>query len=240
MTFNLHIVHLYPREMNIYGDTGNRLILQKRMEWRNINVRISLVGMGDEVPLDSDIILGGGAQDAMQLAVEKDLKQKMKSLRRLSDDGVVMLMVCGMYQLFGQSFITGSHRRIEGLGILPVETCAGKTRFIGNTVYQTKWGTVVGYENHSGLTQLDDSAVAFGTVIKGAGNNGTDGTEGCIKNNVFGTYSHGPVLSKSPAFADELIRLALARRYDNDNTSLAPLDDRMELRAADVAKLRSR
>ena len=29
----IRIVHLYPKEMNIYGDWGNVLTLQRRLEW---------------------------------------------------------------------------------------------------------------------------------------------------------------------------------------------------------------
>ena len=71
MKQSLHIVHLYPKEMNIYGDTGNRLVLQKRAEWRGIEVKLSLVGVGDSIPSDADIILGGGGQDAGQEAVQE-------------------------------------------------------------------------------------------------------------------------------------------------------------------------
>jgi lipid II isoglutaminyl synthase (glutamine-hydrolysing) len=232
----VHLVHLYPVEMNIYGDTGNRLILQRRMQWRGIEVKTRLVGIGDTLPKGSDIILGGGAQDAAQSAVEADLKKKAENLRNLAEDGVVMLMVCGMYQLLGRRFVTANDQDIKGLGILPLETLAGRTRFIGNTIYKTRWGELVGYENHSGLTVLDGSAEALGKVTKGAGNNGRDGTEGCVYKNVFGTYSHGPVLSKNPVLADELIKRALKRKYGQ--AELVPLDDSLELQAAFVAKSR--
>src|SRR6185503_7556768 len=106
MSQSIHLVHLYPVEMNIYGDTGNRIVLTKRLAWRGIDVKTSLVGIGDELPLDSDIILGGGAQDAAQSAVEVDLAKKAKSLAKLAEDGAVMLMVCGMYQLLGRRFVT--------------------------------------------------------------------------------------------------------------------------------------
>jgi hypothetical protein len=55
---------------------------------------------------------------------------------------------------------------------------------------------------------------------------------------VFGTYLHGPVLAKSPAFADELLRRAFARR--GVENALQPLDDSLELAAADVAGGRPR
>ena len=47
----------FLKEMNIYGDTGNRLALQRRAEWRGISVQTELIGVGDEVPSDADIVL---------------------------------------------------------------------------------------------------------------------------------------------------------------------------------------
>lgn len=236
---SIKIVHLYPREMNIYGDTGNRLILQQRLLWRGIEVNIGMVGVGDTVPDDSDIIIGGGGQDAGQSVVQHDLAQKANDLHKLASDGVVMLMVCGLYQLFGRRFVTGEGEEIRGIGVLPLETIAGKTRHIGNTFYDSAWGPLVGYENHSGLTYLDQADQAMAIVKMGAGNNGKDTTEGCLVNNVFGTYSHGPLLSKNPQFADELISRALIRKYGTD-TKLQTLDDTLEHKAAVVAKRRPR
>lgn len=238
MKKTLHLVHLYPKEMNIYGDTGNRLVLQKRLQWRGYEVKTSLVGVGDKLPNDVDIIVGGGGQDAGQSVVQDDLQKKSGDLHKLANDGVVMLMVCGLYQLFGKRFVTYDGEEIKGIGLLPLETVAGPTRFIGNTIYDSPWGEIVGYENHSGLTNLSNAKYALAKVIKGEGNNGRDSTEGCRINNIFGTYSHGPVLCKNPRFTDELIRVALERRYGED--SLDQLDDYLELRAAAIAKKRPR
>jgi CobQ-like glutamine amidotransferase family enzyme len=224
--------------MNIYGDTGNRLVLEKRAQWRGIDIQVKLVGVGEHIPDETDIILGGGGQDAGQGLIQDDLQEKSAQLHKLAKDGVVMLMICGMYQLFGRSFTTHEGEIIQGIGLLPLETVGGDTRMIGNTVYDTPYGEVVGYENHSGVTTLDDPSLAFGTVTRGDGNNGQDKTEGCRVDNVFGTYSHGPVLVKNPVFADELLRLALSRRYDD--IQLLPLDDTLELAAHATALSRPR
>ena len=143
----LTIVHLYQKEMNIYGDTGNTLILRRRAEWRDIKVNVLLVGLGEAIPEETDIILGGGGQDAGQGAIERDLQTKAVALHRLASAGVPMLMICGMYQLFGRSFTTGEGTVIRGIGVLPLETTAGKERYIGNTHYDTPLGEIIGYEN---------------------------------------------------------------------------------------------
>jgi CobQ-like glutamine amidotransferase family enzyme len=235
---NLTIVHLYPKEMNIYGDTGNRIVLERRAQWRGITVTTHLVGVGDEFPTETDIILGGGGQDAGQGNIQADLASKADVLRSMTEKGVVMLMICGMYQLFGRTFTTQEGEVIKGIGVFPLETVGGSERMIGNTLYEMPFGEVVGYENHSGVTVLDDSSTALGKVLQGKGNNGNDLTEGCRVANVFGTYSHGPVLSKNPAFADELLRLALERKYGS--IDLSSLHDEDELLAHNAAKSRPR
>jgi CobQ-like glutamine amidotransferase family enzyme len=232
------IVHLYAKEMNIYGDNGNVLVLKKRLEWRGFTVEVVRIGVGDGMPKNVHLVIGGGGQDAGQQAIADDLKTKQPVLQKLADNGVPMLMICGMYQMLGRAFITADGEKIEGIGVLDVTTNASKDRLVGNVHSQTDYGTLVGYENHSGRTSLGANAKAFGVVPKGQGNDGLDTTEGARFNNVFGSYLHGPVLAKSPKFADYLLRLALDIAGDADE--LLALDDSLAQRAAKIAILRPR
>jgi len=235
----MKLVHLYPREMNIYGDTGNLLVLRRRLQWRRLPVEIVPVSVGDALPHDVDILLGGGGQDAAQGEIGADFASRGAELRAMADDGVVMLAVCGAYQMLGHEFVTGAGRRIPGAGVLDVVTRAEANRIIGNNVVDTPdAGQLVGYENHSGLTELGPSVRPLGASQLGRGNNGRDQTEGAVRDNVVGTYLHGPVLAKSPQFADNLLRRALARR--GLDTDLEPLDDSLAEQAARVATGRPR
>lgn len=234
----LTLVHLYPREMNIYGDTGNVLVLRRRLEWRDLAVQVVPISLGDPIPDDVDIILGGGGQDAAQGDIGVDFAARGAQLRAMADDGVVMLAICGTYQLLGREFVTKQGRRIAGTGVLDIMTTGSDTRLIGNHLVQTELGLLAGYENHSGLTDLGPGVAALGQTTAGRGNNGTDHCEGAVRHNVFGTYLHGPVLAKSPQFADELLRRALGRR--GDSVELEPLEDSLAARAAQVAAGRPR
>ena len=235
----LVLVHLYPREMNIYGDTGNVLVLRRRLQWRGLPVRVVPVSVGDPLPDDADILLGGGGQDAAQGEIGADFASRGAQLRALADDGVVMLTICGSYQMLGHEFVTQEGRRIAGVGVLDVVTHGQPERLIGNNYVDTPdTGRLVGYENHSGLTTLGPGARPLGSTQPGRGNNGKDGTEGAVRDNVIGTYLHGPVLAKSPLFADDLIRRAYERR--GKSVELAPLDDALPELAARVAVGRPR
>jgi CobQ-like glutamine amidotransferase family enzyme len=238
MSRQINIAHLYAAEMNIYGDNGNILVLQKRLEWRGYQVKVQNIGVGDKIPHNVDIIFGGGGQDAGQSKIADDLNSRKKQLLSMRDSGVVMLMICGMYQLFGHYFQTANNEKIPGIGILDVHTIAGDKRIIGNIITKTEWGSAVGYENHSGRTFLGESVNQLGVAKPGQGNNGEDGTEGAVQNNVFGSYLHGPMLSKSPNFADELIFRAL--NNIGVNNELQPLDDFITTQAIKIAKKRPR
>lgn len=241
MTKQIHIVHLYAAEMNIYGDTGNRIILCQRLVRRGFNVHVSFVGIGDEIPTDANLILGGGGQDKGQEAVSADLSNKATILESLRDRGVPMLMICGMYQLFGEYFLTQNGVKLPGIGIVDAYTEASGERLVGNVVASSEFGELVGYENHSGRTYLGKQAHALAIVSQGGGNNGHDNTEGLVQQNIICTYMHGPILAKNPAVADWLLEKAITSAGYKD-TSLRVLRDIDEVarKAANIAKRRPR
>jgi len=229
----IKIVHIYPREMSIYGDLGNTRALASRLRWHGYEPVIHQHHPGNDFPKDAHLVLGGGGQDSGQARVENDLAHNAETLRALAADGTPMLMICGMYQLFGNAFITVEGERLPGIGILDVTTQGNAKRMIGPVVLRTAYGDVVGYENHSGSTQLAPGQAPFGTVRSGMGNNGSDGTEGAVKGNVFGSYLHGPLLPANPRFADALIKLAVERAL-REQFRPAQIDDEI----ADQARTR--
>jgi CobQ-like glutamine amidotransferase family enzyme len=246
---SLTIGWLYPELMSTYGDRGNIFVLQKRCEWRGINVTV--------LPITSetvnrelrtvDILFGGGAQDREQEIVMKDLFKKKTAITQLIENSVPALFVCGSPQLMGKYYEPSAGKRIEGLGIFDMETKHPgplDDRLIGNVVAKVYWENlgvhgsqftvhselIVGFENHGGRTVLGPNAKPFASVVVGNGNNGQDGTEGIVYKNAIGCYFHGPLLPKNPHIADHLIRKALEVKCQKE-ISLTPLDDELEFQA---------
>ena len=169
------ILHLYSNDMNIYGDRGNVLCLQRRLKWYGYKSNIIEYNQGDTFPKDVNIIVGGGGQDSGQNKIQKDLIHIGPHLHKLADDGVPMLMICGLYQLFGKFFKTSDNKIIEGIGLLDIETYGKSERLIGNIItHNEKFGNIIGYENHSGQTFLEPNVSSLGQVRLGAGNNTLD------------------------------------------------------------------
>ncbi len=234
--YELNICHLYPDLLNLYGDRGNIISLSKRCQWRDIEVNVQNISIGDTFCYDGyDIIFMGGGQDYEQTILQDDLmNNKRKGIIEAVESGKVFLAICGGFQLLGKYYRTHTGKDIECIGALNLWTHAGETRLIGNLVFQVDFlktqnhnGYVVGFENHAGKTYLGEGVKPLGKVIKGFGNNGEDGFEGAVYKNTFCTYSHGSLLPKNPALADHLIMLALLNKYP-DFQGLAPLDDELE------------
>jgi CobQ-like glutamine amidotransferase family enzyme len=237
----LRVLSLYPEQMNIYADRGNIVFLQRRCEWRGIAFSHAGAGPGERVdPAAHDLFYIGGGQDRDQRMVAADMvASKREALAAAVEDGAALLAVCGGYQLLGHSYQIEAET-LPGLGLADLETVREPgPRLIGNVAIEAeledRTRLLAGFENHGGRTYLGTAARPLGRVVEGRGNNGRDGYEGVQRDNLIGTYLHGPLLPKNAWLADHLIALALARRY-GARPQLEPLDDAFEEAAHESAR----
>lgn len=243
MNYILTIAWLYPDLMSTYGDRGNVIVLNKRGQWRNIDVKVEEITL--ETPISKlvscDLIFMGGAQDRQQKLVGEDfLKQKGPVVKDMVERGIPALFVCAAYQFVGHYYRPHEGADIPGAGIFDLVTIhpgdQGK-RCIGNAVAEIIPSNVinvknvknfknfiVGFENHGGRTYLGKKILPFARVIRGYGNNGKDGFEGAVYKHAIGSYFHGPLLPKNPHIADWLISKALEMKYKKI-VALKQLDD---------------
>lgn len=233
----LKICHMYPDILNLYGDRGNVTCMEKRLQWRNIGVDIQRMPLGSNKSLAGfDLVFIGGGQDfEQQLLLDELRRGKANEIKAAVEDGVTFLTVCGGFQLLGNYYKSVDGKCMDFVGAIDMYTEGEKTRLTGNYKFKCSenagGSVVVGFENHSGKSYLGKGISPLGTVLKGFGNNGADSTEGVHYKNVFGTYSHGPVLPKNPEFCDFILKTALQRKYGT--AQLIPLDDSAELLAHD-------
>jgi len=226
----LKVCHLYPDLLNLYGDRGNIIALQKRLEWRGLGMELINISVGDKFNYNEyDIVFIGGGQDFEQEILLSDLSiEKKKNIKNSIEDGVVYLAICGGYQLLGTHYKSWDGHQFDFVGAIDIYTVGQQKRMIGDFMFicddpKLNNLTVTGFENHSGKTYLGNSVKPLGKIVKGFGNNGEDKSAGARYKNVFCSYSHGPILPKNPMLNDYILETALKRKYGD--YSLAPLND---------------
>lgn len=226
----LKICHLYPDVLNLYGDVGNIICMKKRLEWRGIDVSVTPVKMGEELDASAfDLIFIGSGREDEQLAILDDLhSRKAAALRAAAENGVTILAIGGGFELLGKSYKSLGGTKYDFAGVLDMSVQAGKERFTGNYIFSCPecGDEVAAFENHSGRTYLGQGLQPLGSIVRGQGNNGSDGTEGARYKNVFGSYGHGSLLPKNPALCDLILKTALEHKYGS--VELEPLNDSAE------------
>ena len=223
MSMELKIAHLYPDDLCVCGDGGNVRCMVQRLRWRGIDCSVRELVVGSDAPYaDFDLFFMGGGEE-FEVSLMDDLRNgRAGELCAAIEAGKTFLCVGGGMQLLGK------------LGIVDIRTEPGEKRHFGNYVYQLSEAdgghTIIGFENHAGRTWLGEGLRPMGTVVSGYGNNGTDMSEGVRYKNVFGCYSHGPVLPLNPALCDLLLETALRQKY-GEEVKLEPLPDGAETAA---------
>lgn len=227
----VRIALLCPDQLGTYADSGNAVVLQQRLEWRGITASIARLAPGERLAADTDVILLGGGEDRGQRLALEALRPMRAELEAMLKDGVPALLVCGGFQIYGESLPLGTED-VPGLGLLPFVTRRGIRRLVGRIGVRSKLTAepLVGFENHGGCSALFAEAEPFGEVLWGNGN-GPEGSEheGLVLHRTIGTYTHGPVLARNPGLAEVILGWVAERR---GFAPLEPLDDRVERMAA--------
>ncbi len=209
---------MYHDIMDLYGDKGNIMTLQKRAADRGIDFEVQTVGIGEEADLSSfDLVFIGGGADKEQQSLIPDLLSRRENIQEALDENTFFLLICGGYQLFGQYYEAADHSKMEGLKFADyyTNTGQGKSRCIGNIVIDAELDgetiRLVGFENHGGQTLGVDKPL--GKVLHGCGNAFDAGSEGYYNGKILGTYLHGPLLPKNGKLADFVLAKAIAKQH---------------------------
>jgi CobQ-like glutamine amidotransferase family enzyme len=237
--------HLYPEYLNIYADRGNIAVFQHRAARRGFELAVEPISVGDELRAgEHDLLYLGGGQDREEELIAPDLAARGEAIRDAVAGGAAVLAVCGGYQLLGRFYRERGGVELPGAGLFPLHTVAGERRMIGDCLIECELEpgvrrTLAGFENHAGITRLDEGVEPLGRVVAGFGNDGESGYEGVRVGTAIGTYLHGPLLPRNPWLADWLLARALEHRL-GEPVELAPLDDELEQEAHEVSAARAR
>lgn len=221
---SVKIFYLYPRLLNLYGDSGNINALEKRCQWRGIPCEVIEINSPDEFTLEGcDILfLGGGYEKEME-TVSSFLAPQKENIKAFIENNGVMLCFCNGFNALGKA-------ENFGLEILDIESSPTEKRLMGNVVANCSVDgetfLIAGFENHNLCCDIK-SFSPLATVEYGYGNDKSSKKEGLIYKNLFATNLHGPLLPKNPRLTDIILTKALKNK-DSSFVNLTPLDDSFE------------
>lgn len=196
----LRVVVLFPDLLGTYGDSGNAEVLATRAAARGIDIDVRDVTIGTTIPSADLYLLGGGEDGPQRLAC--DLLAD-GGLQERFDEGAHIFAVCAGLQILGTSFSIEGDDSYVGLGMVDATTTRGVKRSVGDLATSVDGRTLVGFENHGGVTVLAEGLAPFGEVVVGRGNDGV--VDGFRAPRIIATYAHGPVLAQNPWLADEIL-----------------------------------
>lgn len=196
----IKIAHLYPYELDLYGENGNIKALTYMLEENNISYEVTNVDINDEINFyDYDFIyIGSGRKGYLDLVRDRLKNKKEEILKYISQEKVLL--------------VTGNAISIfDFLDLYEVEY--QNIRKVSNVVGTTSLckGVIKGFQNTEYLINKSDN-ILF-SLDKGYGLSNT-GLEGFHEKNFYATSIIGPLLARSDNFCDYIMKQILASKED--------------------------
>ncbi len=205
----VNILWLYDELLDLYGDSGNIMLLRRRIEDMGHTCNVKTVGLDDEIDLTGiDMVyVGPGKHKNLKAAAEHIVKYKDK-IKKYIEDGGIVLATGSSQVLFGKEY-----DGMECAGIFDysaVETGQVNTADIVAYMADEPKTLCYGFVNRTCyLTDESSDTPVFNIHESTYTDNFKTNTEGRIHNNYYGTWMLGPVLVKNPDFAKMMLQKLL-------------------------------
>ncbi|MBR5273273.1 MAG: hypothetical protein IKU25_07800 [Clostridia bacterium] len=206
MNKEIKILYLYYDLLNLYGESGNVRILEKRLKDNGFSVTIDRKTIGDEIYFDdySLVYMGSGTESKLKRCASHFMSLKGQ-IEAYVESGKVLLATGNAYELLGSSITDGNGEKISCAGIFDFETVQDFTvRKTGDVICSCDFigEKIVGFINNcSTITGLCDPMFTF--ELGGCGARG----DGVRKGNTFGTHITGPLLVKNPYLLEYVMEI---------------------------------
>lgn len=191
----MKILHLYHDLMNLYGEYGNVVCIERHLIDQGLNVTIDRKSIGDYFDINNyDFVYCGSGLESNQKVVIKDLIKHKEELVKAIDNNKFMLFTGNAMEMLG-TMIDDE----ESVGIIDISSKTSTKRYTGDVIVKNKeFGEIVGFINKSTINKQNVNEGLFDYVFKDANLNDDSIVEGYRRNNLIGTHIIGPILVKNP------------------------------------------
>lgn len=221
----IKIVHLYSDLLNLYGEYGNVLALNKRLIENGCETEIISHKFGEKIILDgvSFLYCGAGTEKKLLVALS-DIMNYREEITSYIQKGGIGLFSGNASELLGKSIKDLDLKEYAALGVFDYTTEIIDARFTGDVICETSLfpQTVIGFINKSSNTS--EISNAFLTVKNQFCNLYIPETDGGICGSFISTHLLGPVLIKNPPLLEFFARAVCDRHgivcNDSENENI--------------------
>ncbi len=189
---------LFPEICNLYGDSGNVMLLENTLKKADI-IKTTLLDEPYFAKHDVDFIYMGPSTPNNQKKVLEKLMPYKKRIKELIDKGVVFLFTGNALELMGKTINENDALAIFDYKSFIDEGKRYTSLFLGK--YKGLKEEVVGYKAQSSNSLIESNYLFECIKEKDIEN------EGIHINNFYGTNLLGPILVLNPYFTKKLLSL---------------------------------
>lgn len=221
---SVNILWLYDDLLDLYGDSGNLMIICDRLRGMGIESKITRLSLGDtlDFTLYNMVYIGPGKAKNLAKAGEHFIGCE-KAVKEAVAEGVLFFVTGNARLLFGKSFTTADGGTREGIALFDYtgrETGAVFTSdVIASPVFAPDTRSY-GFINRTAHIDGNVGDYLF-NLTSGAGDNESETAhEGNLLGSFFGTWQLGPVLVKNPHLLSEVLRRLAGESYAEPEAAL--------------------
>ena len=209
MADKITVLWLYPDILNLHGDRGNLMALERIGKLMELPVEVRRVDkLTDPLPLDEAdlLVLTSGEVKNMPHVIDA-LRQEQAVLDEYVARGGYILAIGTAGAVLAKETERLDGTSFAGLSLLPMR-CQERAKVYGDDIWfslcddpQLK---LMGNQIQVIDTELLEGAQPLGKLIYGYGNDGAD-DEGCQAGRIIFTNTLGPLLVKNPRYTERLL-----------------------------------
>ncbi|MBR6034396.1 MAG: hypothetical protein IKP28_06765 [Clostridia bacterium] len=236
----LNIAWCYPDMLNLHGDRGNIMALERIGKMLGLNVNVKKIeSFQTEINFDkTDILFFNVGEIRIIESIVDALNKQKEELDRFIENNKMIIAIGTTGAAFGKKLIKLDGKQIDCLGYLDMD-CNQRDMVYGNDII-FKLNEDESVEINGNQIQMLDiktnGATILGTVSYGRGNNGEDKGEGAKYKNLVFTNTLGPVLVKNPWYTEKLIKTAMATKGIQIENSIPDTDFEVERKSIECIK----
>ncbi|MDD2592329.1 MAG: hypothetical protein PHN21_05955 [Erysipelotrichaceae bacterium] len=213
----INILWLYDDLLDLYGDSGNLMIIKYYLKQNGIEYKIDKLSISDKLDLSKyDMIYIGPGKIKNLIVASQHFNQYKQQFSEAIEQGKLILISGNAQLLLSRSITTSDNINHLGSGLLEFDAIDNDQVFISDVIAQTNTDPsilIYGFINRTSYILPYSFNRPLLTINKGLSDHLTSYEQGFLINNLFASWLLGPILVKNP----QLLRKFLCILTKKDN-----------------------